>query len=112
MKQRSNSRRRRYTAEERAKYVELFRESGLTQQDFAQQHGFHAVTWRQWLRRSKEKTAACTNGQPVFKEFSVPAPAVGWSAEIALGHEVTVRLGASATTELLVQLVNRLGRVC
>jgi transposase-like protein len=101
--------RRRYTAEERSNYVRLYRQSGLTQQAFAQEHGFHAVTLRKWLKESPEPSRV---RRPIFKEFPLSAATPAWSAEIAFGQEVAVRLGAPASAEFIVQLVKSLRGSC
>ena len=112
MKQAPNPGRRRFTAEERANYVELFHRSGMTRQAFAEANGFHAITLGQWLRQARANSKAPRKSPTTFKELPLPACPLGWSAEIALGAGVSVRLRGAATTELLTQLVNRLGPAC
>jgi transposase-like protein len=101
--------RRRFTPAQRAEFVARYRQSGLTQRAFADQHKVGLSTLVQWLRRPSSNPPA---SRPVFKEVLLPSAGVGWAAEIALGKEITVRLGASASPKFIAQLIKRLGRSC
>jgi len=79
MEHATKSRRRRFTIEERARYVELYWGSGLTKRAFARRHGFHEVTLHHWLRRGKRGD---TSHPPAFQEMGLPALASGWATEI------------------------------
>ena len=64
--------RRRYSRDERRKWVARFRKSPLTQADFAREHDLKLGTLRRWLYRSSNGSAA---REPVFKEVPLPE---GW----------------------------------
>ena len=110
MKHSSTPTRRKFTASERADWVARYRQSGLTQSAFARQRGLPLGTLHQWLHRFKDYPSPPQ--PPIFKELILPASAPAWSAEISLGQDCIVRLGASASPEFVVQVVNRLRRPC
>jgi len=109
MEQSVASRRRRFSAEERARCLELYGQSGLSPRACAQEQGIHLSTLHRWLRQSKKSAKA---RGPAFKEFPLPAPASVWSVEIAVGPELTVRLASAASADFIVQLASRLRRSC
>lgn len=98
-------RRQRVSAEERSRFVSLYRASGLTQVEFAQQQGINLSTLRQWLYRSglkkKRKARARFHELPVSTLLS-PA----WLAEIALDSGITLRLSGVANPDWLSCVVN------
>jgi len=94
----------RFTDVERADFVALYRNSGLTQRAFADQHGLNLASFNRWLHRFKADTAAPC---PVFKELILPPTSPAWSAEI-----IIVRLGTTASPDLIAQVVNSLRRPC
>ena len=102
--------RRKYSAAQRQEFVTLYRESGLTQVEFARQHEIKACTFHRWLGPRKQPTAPC----PVFTELllSPPTGASAWSTEILLGRDITVRFGASVPATFMAELVNGLRRPC
>lgn len=98
-------RRQRVSAEERSRLVCLFRASGLTQAEFAQQQGIKLSTLHQWLYRGVPKKKARTR----FQELPVPSLfAPTWMAEIALGGGLTLRLSASANADWIGSVVRAL----
>lgn len=103
--------RRTYTAAQRRRLVERYRNGHLTQARFARKHGLKLGTFHQWLYRANQPTAPAP---ALFQELRLPeAPVAGpWSAEIALGMDITVRLGSCATPKFITQLVKRLRRPC
>lgn len=108
MEQSTQTARRRFSAEERANYIELYRQSGLTQRAFAKQQGLNLGTFHQWLHRTKADPRERAVG---FKEIVLPGASAGWSVEVVLGQEV-IRLGACASPEFIAQLVKSLRRPC
>ena len=88
----------RISAEERIRLISLFRQSGLTQAEFA----------RQWLYRS----AAKRRGKAAFQEVSLPgfAAAPSWAAEVVWDWGMTLRVGTSARPDLISVLIEKLGR--
>jgi transposase-like protein len=109
MKHFSTRPRRRFTADERANFVALYRQSGLRQNAFARQHGIKLGTLQQWLTRLKARSS--TSG-PGFQELMVPLTSSPWAAEIRLNEEMTIQLGLEATGQLINQLLGNLRRPC
>ena len=101
--------RRRFTADERAHFVALYHQSGLTQNAFARQHGIKLGTLQQWLCRLKTQPASA---RPRFQELIVPPTSSPWAAEIRLSPEITIQLGSQATGQLIAQLLGSLRRPC
>ena len=98
----------RISAEERFRLVSLFRQSGLTHGEFAQQQGIKIHTLHQWLYRS----AAKRRRKAAFQEVSLPAfaSAPGWAAEVVLDSGMTLRVGTSAKPDLICVLIEKLRR--
>lgn len=106
------STRRKFSPTQRQEFVALYRHSGLTQVEFARQHQIKVCTFHQWLRVRKEPPAKVP--RPVFKELllSPQTHTPAWSTEIVMGHEFTIRFGASVSATFMAQLVNELRRPC
>lgn len=107
----AKGRRRQFSAAQRQEFVALYRQSGLTQVEFARQHEIKVCTFHQWLRRRKPPTRST---RPVFKELvlspQISTPA--WSTEILLGREITVRFGANVPATFMTELVKGLRPPC
>ena len=101
--------RRRFTADERANLVALYRQSGLTQRAFARQHGIKLGTLQQWLCRFKTQAPSIRSG---FQELIVPLSSSSWAAEIRLSPEMTIQLGSQAAGQLITQLLGNMRRPC
>ena len=112
MKDLSTRLRRRFTTDERAKFVGLYRQSGLTQSAFTRQHGIKLGTLQQWLRRLKKLKPFSGSAGPVFQEVMVPPTSSPWAAQIRLSQEITIQLDAQATGQLIRQLFASLPRPC
>jgi transcriptional regulator with XRE-family HTH domain len=98
------TRRRRASAVERAEWVRRFRQSGLSQEAFAQKYGLKVSSLRNWLyKRSAPPKAPRLIELP--NPLSIPAPDAS-EAEVLLrsGHRVRLR-GAAAGA--LVQWLSR-----
>jgi hypothetical protein len=93
-----------YSAAEQARLLTLYRQSGLTQRDFAEQQGLKLTALRRWLYRPGKQSS---DTKPLFRELIVAPPAPGWAAEISLGKAVTVRLSQAAVTTFFNQLLER-----
>jgi len=108
---RSKQHRPVFTPEERAQWVSRFRSSGLTQVQFAQQHGLKPTTLQRWLygRGPKQKRPKAT-----FREIVVSplGPTGAWAAEITWPHGVTVRLGAEAEASWIEALLHAVCQAC
>ena len=99
--------RRRASAQERSRVVGLYRASGLTQGQFATQHGIKLSTLRQWLYRPDSKMKG--NIPARFQEFAAgPVISAAWMAEIALDCGITLRLGAAANPDWVSSVVSAL----
>lgn len=109
MKDLSSCSRRRFTAEERAHFVALYRQSGLRQGAFARQHGIKLGTLQQWLCRRKTQPPSIGPG---FQELIVPLTSSPWAAQIRLSQEVTIQLDAQAAGQLITQLLGSLRQSC
>ncbi len=91
--------------------VELYRASALTQARFAREQGLKLSTLRQWIYRStKPPRPAPSRFQEVF--LGAPPVSADWSAEVSFATGVTLRLGNSATPELIGHLLQRLSPIC
>jgi transposase-like protein len=79
---------------ERRQMAELFAKSGMTQRDFAAEHGLRLSTLTRWLRDTEAthgKSAEPADRVSVqFHSLAFPA-AAGWTAEVRLSNGATVR---------------------
>ena len=142
MRERIKSPRPTSTPEQRRQWVARFRASGLTQAQFAQQHGLKVCTLQRWLygrgswagpkrkgptRRAEEERKHPGGrgasilprhrrrvGNVTFREVKVSPlwPAGGWVAQIAWPSGVTVRLGASAEAAWVASLLGVVRQTC
>jgi transposase-like protein len=138
----TKQRRPHFTAEERETWVSRFRSSGLTQPEFAREHGLKLGTLQRWLYgrdahaapkrkppvpgpgdRSHriDRTAVAIHRKPrrtpsaTFQEIMLSpiGPAgAGWAAEVRWPSGVTVRLGAGAEASWIGALLGAVRRAC
>lgn len=103
--------RRKFTVTERDGFVRLYRQSGVTQAQFARTHRLKLGTLLRWLYRRPNPTRPVA---AVFKEILLPPQATTAPdrIEIGVGRDITVRLGSAATPEFIAQLVRNLHRPC
>ena len=107
-----SSRRRRYTLAQRQEFLALYRRrSGLSASEFCDEHDIKLSTLYQWVHRVKP---APRPSVPLFQEVLLSAPPVipAWVAEIAVGNELTLRLGSQASPEFIAQVIHQLRRPC
>lgn len=92
------------TPEERAEWVSRYRLSGLTQAQFAQQHGLKLTTLQWWIYGQRRKQQHSAAG---FREIAVSPlwPAGAWAAELTWPSGVTVRLAAGAEASWIEALL-------
>lgn len=104
-------RRRRYTAAQRQEFLTQYQRSGLSASTFARQHGLNLSTLYQWTQR---RESVSPRPVPLFKEVLLPTTPTlpAWAAEIALGHELTLRLGSQISAEFIAQVLQHLRRPC
>jgi transposase len=100
-------RRRRRSREECEKLLKKYKESGLTQGQYAAREGIHIGTLRRWLSRIKEKTAKRRGSQ--FAAVKVSGARAGsvtlrWPQGIEL--EIATELEGSEVTNLVRELLN------
>ena len=89
--------------QERAKWIEQYERSGLTQRAFAEREGIKFFTFTAWLKRYRQRGAKTSArfAEVTIRGRSAPMPAM----EVALPDGVVVRGGE---VEQLVALVQRL----
>ena len=104
-------RRRRFTTAQRQEFLAQYRRSGLSAPAFVRQHGLNLSTLYQWIHRTK---SAPRRSAPLFKEVLLSgAPLLpAWAAEIAIGNELTLRLGSHISAEFIAQVIQQLRRPC
>lgn len=97
------SRRRRYSAGERASYIRKYESSGLKQRVYAEREGLEYTTFLGWLRKHRREDRV-THGQVRFAELTVGSlgsPGKGQPAsavlEVCLPDGVILR-GSDAVT--------------
>jgi transposase-like protein len=117
-----------YTSEERTQWISRYRSSGLSQVQFAQQHGLKLMTLRGWLHRQRQGRAASTVPQKTaapepksptttFREIKAaalwPDPlSAGWAAEVTWPSGVSVRLRQGAEVSWMKALLGAVRQAC
>lgn len=109
MRSKSSVSTRQYTsAEQRRERLARFRDSGLSQTDFARQHGLKVCTLRRWLTE-RPAPAPSRPQSVVLRELplhQVLSP--GWAVELALPDGRVLRLQAHTPAALLEHLLRSL----
>lgn len=101
----SRARRPNTTPGQRARWVRRLRESGLSQQAFARQHGLCLSTLGVWIKQTEQ--AVKTASQPVpLGEVSLPALLSPWAAEVARRDGTIVRMTAQLAREWLPKVLD------
>ena len=93
----------------------LYRRSGLSASVFVREHDLNLSTLYQWMHRVKPAARPSVGRSvPIFKEVLLSAsPLIPiWAAEIAVGNELTLRLGSQASPEFIAQVIHQLRRPC
>jgi hypothetical protein len=101
-------------AEERRRWVERYRASGLGLKAFAQQHGLGRGQLHYWVYAPPPGPRTGTQA-PVFQEVRLTgslASLGGWATEIVLASGVSVRLREGTAPEWAVALVQALQAPC
>jgi transposase-like protein len=104
------------TAEERAKTIEEFRQSGLSVTEFARQKGISRTLLSVWLMRCGQPLPVLTRTAAPeslrWQEATLPEllGSSDWAAEVVLPGGITVRLDAQGQTQLLGYLHRHLNR--
>jgi transposase-like protein len=100
----NRSGRRRWTSKQRQRFLALFRESKLTQRDFANQHRVGLSTLVKWLRVERDAVPAKVK----FQEVRLSKPASSWPVEVVSPHGWIVRLQNGSDVQTLPQLLRAL----
>jgi transposase-like protein len=100
----TRSRRRRWTSKQRKRFLADFRESKLTQREFANRHGVGLSTLVKWLRLEREAVPA----KMKFQEVRLPNPAPRWPVEVVSPQGWIVRLQNGADVQHLPQVLQAL----
>lgn len=89
--------------QERARWIEEYQRSGLTQRAFAEREGIRFFTFTAWLKRHRDR-----NAKARFAEVAVARPKpVAAALEVGLPNGMVIRGG---DVEQMVMLVERLRR--
>ncbi len=100
----SGSKRRRWTLKRRQRFLARFRQSEMSQRDFATRHGVGLSTLSKWLRVENEAASP-----PVkFQELMLPITPQRYAVEVVSPQGWTVRLQNSSEIETLAQLLQAL----
>lgn len=105
------NRRRRYSGDERDRFVELYLGSGVTQEEFARRHQLKVGTLVRWLyRQGKRRHTA----RPVFQELLLPGGGAAATdvIEMSVGSEITLRFKARIAPEFIAQVIDHLRKPC
>lgn len=95
------------TAEERRQTLSRFRQSGVSQQRFAQQEGLSFATLRNWLQQEKETVPPSSPRMveiPIRQLTTAPTHETASIAEIQLPGGAQVRFRGALATEFLNKL--------
>ena len=88
--------------------ADLFEKSGMTQKDFATEHGLTLSTLTRWLRDTRssegEDRRPADSAGVQFHSLAFPA-AAPWTAEVQLPNGATIRLHANTTPELAAAIL-------
>jgi len=87
--------------------VAKYHASGLTQRQFAEQHGLKLSTLRQWIYRPSSRQRRGRTSPPAFQELALPL-LESWAAELRLPSGRVLRLNPQASAEWVGTLVERL----
>ncbi len=93
----------RTTPSERLRWLQRFRESGLTQREFAAINGLGLSTLGRWLRLNDSRTKG-EAASPRLQEIPLQAilsPDRSWAAEVVLKDGTTLRLAEPVAAALL-----------
>jgi transposase-like protein len=98
----TSSSRRRWTRKQRQRLLAKFRESQLTQSEFATQHGVGLSTLSKWLRLERDAVPAKVD----FQEVRIPTPR--WPVEVVSPQGWIVRLQNGSDVKALPELLRAL----
>lgn len=90
-------------AHRRAELVAAWRQSGMTQAEFARREGVRYPTFATWVQqqRAPQRRAKATAAKPRFAEVTVPGSLLGPAVEVRLPDGTVVR-GTNAAAVAVV----------
>ena len=100
----NGSNRRRWTPEQRQRFLADFHQTEMTQRDFANRHGVGLSTLNKWLRLESETVPAKVK----FQELRLPNPAPRWPVEVVSPQGWIVRLQNGSDVQHLPQVLQAL----
>ena len=109
----ASGRRRRYSLQEKADYLERFLQSGLSMAEFCRQTQLASSCLQRWLKLlepSQPQEVCSKESPPLFQELPLPRPMAktSWSVELSRANGTVLRLAQPLSPQLLEQLL----RVC
>lgn len=103
--------RRVYTAQEKADYLALFEQGGMTPADFCREMSLHEATFSLWRRTAREPGSAAA-AAPAFADVQVATAKADAVPSVTVQFPSGARLEVNAPTESswsgLVQLIKAL----
>src|SRR5208283_1837727 len=97
----SRSGRRRWTSEQRQRFLADFHQSEMTQREFANSHGVGLSTLGKWLRDERKVTSP-----PVkFQEVVLPITPIRYAVEVVSPQGWIVRVQNGSDVECLPELL-------
>lgn len=90
--------RRIYSPQEKADYLALFEQNGVTQADFCKEMSISEATFSFWRRAAREETASSESGAQ-FAEVQLSAPKAAETAAVTVHLPNGVKLEVPAACE-------------
>jgi transposase-like protein len=101
------TKRKRFTPEERQDVLRRFRQSGLRQQEFVVQEGISKASLGKWLQA--ERWPAKARVKPVeFRELTLAQPGARWALEVISPQNWTLRVAQGISGQTLEELLGAL----
>jgi len=101
------TKRKRFTSEQRQDILKRFGQSGLKQQEFVTQEGISKASLSKW--RQAERRQGKARVKPVkFREVMVAQPGARWAVEVISPQNWTLRLAQGTSGKALQELLGAL----
>ena len=100
-----------FSAAERERFLAKYQASGLTQREFAREHGVKLRSLRHWLYGFSSKQRVARPAKLAFREVNwggIPL-LESWAAELRLPNGLVLRLNGQASADWVGALIERLG---
>lgn len=99
---------RRYSAEDRERFIREYEESGLSRRDFCARRGINLTTFHGWFHMKPRDNGARVNPpSPPFAEVKL-AGGVSVPIEVLLSNGVRVQIRHNGSTDLLANLIRKI----